>query len=238
MIILTPEILKVRAFRCIIMYDNVEIIRNSAGEKMFLYIVRHGETYGNLNGNGFSETDLSPKGEEQVKLLGERFKDEKIDKIYTSPLLRALKTTNAVSQYHKNTPVYIDGMLFEKGTAPDYTGMGEKAIKELCPEGILSPIAPLGKESNEATLLRARQVISKIKAENPFESTVMIVAHGSLNNYLVLAALGFPLKDNFNFSHINTGVTLIEYLMEGKYERTKLKYLNDASHLFFSRTKP
>ena len=59
---------------------------------MHIYIIRHGETYGNLNGDGFSETDLTPKGEEQARLLGERFKDKKLDKIYTSPLIRAVKT--------------------------------------------------------------------------------------------------------------------------------------------------
>ena len=46
---------------------------------MHIYIIRHGETYGNINGDGFSETDLTPKGEEQVRLLGERFRDKKID---------------------------------------------------------------------------------------------------------------------------------------------------------------
>ena len=36
---------------------------------MKLYIIRHGETFGNLNGDGFSETDLTPKGERQIFLL-------------------------------------------------------------------------------------------------------------------------------------------------------------------------
>ena len=63
---------------------------------MHIYIIRHGETYGNLNGDGFSETDLTPKGEEQARLLGERFKDKKLDKIYTSPLIRAVKTAKEI----------------------------------------------------------------------------------------------------------------------------------------------
>ena len=45
---------------------------------MYLYIIRHGETYGNLNGDGFTETDLTDNGLNQAFLLGERFKDERI----------------------------------------------------------------------------------------------------------------------------------------------------------------
>ena len=74
-------------------------------------------------------------------------------------------------------------------------------------------------------------IIEKIKSENSFDDTVVIVAHGTFNSYLVLAALGFPYKENFNFSHLNTGVTLVQYLEEDGVIKTKLKYLNDTSHL-------
>lgn len=198
---------------------------------MLLYIIRHGETYGNLNGDGFTETDLTPTGENQVRLLGERFKNEKIDKIYTSPLIRAIKTTNAVHKFHPEVPVEIDGILFEKGTAPNYCGLPENELKALSPTAIINPIAPLGDETDEIAYERAKRVIKKIKEENPFDSTVMIIAHGTFNSYLVLAALDFPLKENFNFSHLNTGVTLVQYLYENNTLKTKLKFLNDTKHL-------
>ena len=40
---------------------------------MFIYIIRHGETYGNLTGFGFGETDLTPHGRQQIAFLGKRF---------------------------------------------------------------------------------------------------------------------------------------------------------------------
>ncbi len=199
---------------------------------MLLYIVRHGETYGNLNGDGFTETDLTPNGENQAMLLGERFKNESIDKIYTSPLVRAIKTTNAVHKHHTNTPIVIDSLLFEKGTAPDYKGLPKSELLSLCPCARINPISPLGEENNITAYERAKNIIKIIKEENPFDSTVMIIAHGTFNSFLVLAALDFPLKENFNFSHVNTGVTLIQYLKEhNDTVRTKLKFLNDFSHL-------
>ena len=37
---------------------------------MLIYIIRHGETFGNLNGDGFTETDLTPNGMHQIAFLG------------------------------------------------------------------------------------------------------------------------------------------------------------------------
>ncbi len=198
---------------------------------MKLYIVRHGETFGNLNGDGFSETDLTPKGERQIALLGGRFREEKIDKFYVSPLVRAVKTANAVREHHKNTPIIIDALLLEKGTDPDYIGLPDEEIKKLCPDAEINHRNPLGEENDEKAYSRAKKIIEKIKAENDFDSTVVIIAHGTFNSYLVLAALDFPFKENFNFSHVNTGVSLVQYLKEKNVIKTKLKFLNDYSHL-------
>lgn len=198
---------------------------------MFIYIIRHGETYGNLNGDGFAETDLTPNGMRQIAFLGKRFKDEKIDKIYTSPLKRAIKTANAVKSFHENTPLIVDFSLLEKGTEPDYSGLPDEEIIKLSPYAKIGERKPLGEENDEKAYIRAVEFIDKIKEENDFDSTVIVVAHGTFNSYLVLAALGFPLKENFNFSHLNTGVTLVNYLEENGIVKTKLKFLNDTSHL-------
>ena len=198
---------------------------------MLIYIIRHGETYGNLNGDGFTETDLTPNGMHQIAFLGKRFSKEKIDRIYTSPLKRALKTANAIKSFHPETPFVVDSLLLEKGTDPEYAGLPRNEIEKLCPYGKILPQAPLGIEDDEIAYNRAVKVIEKIKAENDFDSTVVVVAHGTFNSYLVLAAIGFPFKENFNFSHLNTGVTLVNYLEENGVIKTKLKYLNDVSHL-------
>lgn len=198
---------------------------------MFIYIIRHGETYGNLNGDGFAETDLTPNGRQQIAFLGKRFKDVHIDKIYTSPLIRAVKTANAVRSFHLDTSIEITSLLLEKGTDPDYIGLPDADLKSLCPQAKILPRAPLGEEDDTIAYERAVKFIEKIKNENSFDDTIVVVAHGTFNSYLVLAALGFPFKENFNFSHLNTGVTLVQYLYENDTLKTKLKYLNDTSHL-------
>ena len=146
-------------------------------------------------------------------------------------MVRAVKTANAVREYHKNTPIIIDALLLEKGTAPDYIGLADEEIKKLCPDAEINHRIPLGEEDDEKAYNRAKRIIEKVKAENDFESTVVIIAHGTLNSYLVLAALDFPLKENFNFSHVNTRVSLVQTIKEHGVIKTKLKFLNDYSHL-------
>ncbi len=198
---------------------------------MLIYIIRHGETYGNLNGDGFAETDLTQNGMHQIAFLGKRFSKEKIDRIYTSPLKRALKTANAIKSFHSETPFTVDPLLLEKGTDPEYAGLPREEIEKLCPYAEILPQTPLGVEDDDVAYNRAVKFIEKIKSENDFDSTIVVVAHGTFNSYLVLAAIGFPFKENFNFSHLNTGVTLVNYLEEDGIIKTKLKYLNDVSHL-------
>ena len=198
---------------------------------LHIYIIRHGETYGNLNGDGFTETDLTPNGEAQAVRLGERFKAMDVDKIYVSPLIRAVKTAKEIHKFHKDAPVIIDTLLLEKGTDPEYCGLPDEKLLEQLPSAKIEKRAPLGEEDDKKAYERACKFIKKIKSENDFDSKICVVAHGTYNSYLVLAALGFPTKEGFNFSHLNTGVSLVCYVEENGVIKTKLKYLNDTSHL-------
>lgn len=198
---------------------------------MYIYIIRHGETYGNLNGDGFTETDLTPKGIEQINALAERLKDKPITKIYSSPLIRAVKTASKIREHHKDTSYIIDCDLLEKGTDPNYCGLPSEEIYKICSDAKILPPHSLGVEDDDIAYNRALNFIERIKQENDFDSVVAVVAHGTFNSYLISAALGFPFKQNFNFSHLNTGVSLICYIEENGVIKTKLKYLNDISHL-------
>ena len=198
---------------------------------MYLYIIRHGETYGNLNGDGFTETDLTDNGLNQAFLLGERFKDERIDAIYTSNLIRAVKTGGEIHKYHKHASFNIFTSLMEKGTDKDYSGLPDDVLLNIVPEAIVRERVPLGEEDQKKALERAKRVINTILSENDDNSNIVIVAHGMFNTYLILAATGLGLIPDFNFSQNNTGVTLIRYLYEDGVKKTKLTYVNDCSHL-------
>ena len=79
-----------------------------------IYFIRHGETDFNLFGisQGNLNTSLNRSGLEQVAQLAKRLKDEPVDKIFCSPLNRAVQTALAINKYH-DAPICFDDRLAE-----------------------------------------------------------------------------------------------------------------------------
>ena len=73
-----------------------------------LYIVRHCQSAGNLSGRfqGRFDAPVSETGEKQLELLSLRFRNEHLDAIYTSPLVRAYRTAEAINRFH-NLPIQV-----------------------------------------------------------------------------------------------------------------------------------
>ncbi|MDE1828211.1 MAG: histidine phosphatase family protein [Candidatus Micrarchaeota archaeon] len=69
---------------------------------MKLLIVRHGETYDNVNGvvTGHRPGKLTPKGKRQAKAAALRLKSEHIDAIFSSDLRRAKDTAKEIAKFH------------------------------------------------------------------------------------------------------------------------------------------
>ena len=65
-----------------------------------LYLVRHGESLGNVNKRycGITDIELSLNGKEQAKIAASNLEDLKVLNIYTSPLKRACETAKIISE--------------------------------------------------------------------------------------------------------------------------------------------
>ena len=61
---------------------------------MTVFVLRHGETYANVDKrySGFSESDLTEKGKFQIQKMKEILVDKKFDKVYCSPSSRTRET--------------------------------------------------------------------------------------------------------------------------------------------------
>ena len=70
---------------------------------MEIYFVRHGQTIWNVEKRfqGLSDSPLTELGITQAKWLGEKLKDIKFDKFYSTSLKRAYDTPKFVSSYYK-----------------------------------------------------------------------------------------------------------------------------------------
>ena len=79
-----------------------------------LLLVRHAETEDNVQMrlSGWTDTDLSPRGESQVKLLADHFNRHHghVDALYSSPLTRARRTAQAIGALTGHTPILLDDL--------------------------------------------------------------------------------------------------------------------------------
>ena len=166
---------------------------------MILYIIRHGESLGNTGEDTGTDPLLSSKGEEQAALLAARMAETQLDFIIASPLKRAIQTAEKTAAV-KNLNIEIEPMIAEVENG----------------------------ETKDSAYSRALQVVHKLKERFSEDERVVLFAHGTFNNYLINAAIGFPVRDDFNFCQENTGITCIKFLSDG---RTKIEFSNDYCHL-------
>ena len=82
--------------------------------RTIIYMIRHAKSMANDNGmfGGITDYDLSQEGLMQAEALAEQLNDYEIDKIYCSPLKRAIQTITPTAKM-KNMDINIDDGLIE-----------------------------------------------------------------------------------------------------------------------------
>lgn len=201
-----------------------------------MYIARHGESLGNTGEKICDDPELSTHGRKQAERLALRMKDIHLDAIISSPHIRAVETAAETAKL-KGMEIELLPLLFEVGTCPGYEGMGLDVLKKVYPhitmysDGAPYPLS-VTEENTEITYNRAKEAIERIRKRFGADSSVIIFAHGSFNNYLTNAAIGFPVRDDFNFCQENTGLTCIRFVKDKGRDKTKIEFANDYCHLF------
>lgn len=200
-----------------------------------LYIVRHGESMGNLARRLQGQTDfpLSPLGEEQAALAAQRLAGEPLSAVYASPLKRAHRTAQIIAACH-GLPVRTDARLME-------IRLGEMEDKEIdwlhetYPENMAffenepeKYLPPAGGESFPEVVARVSPAIDEIAACHPGQA-VVIVSHGCAIRSLILHCKGWQID---RFKELpkgkNTAVTKVLYNSRDGY---RVEYMSDSSHL-------
>lgn len=136
---------------------------------------------------------LSPFGFDQAKRLGRHFESLPIEAVYTSPLLRARQTAQAVAG--NRCPIHIlndlielhggewDGLTFDQlhERYPQYFGKGRQVS------------CPPGGEIDEQGLARAYAALAYVDAHT--QRCAALVAHSGMNRILLCDLLGRPLDE-------------------------------------------
>lgn len=133
-----------------------------------IYIVRHGQTELNQRSvlQGRSNHPLTELGREQAASVGDAFREAGIvfDKVYTSPLDRAVETAKLVAG---DVPIEVEEQLIEMDYGP-YEGSDlhdlPPEVEEFFKDFAHNP-APEGMEQLPDVVARAGEFLERLKAE-------------------------------------------------------------------------
>ncbi len=199
-----------------------------------IYMVRHCEAIGNVMRlfQGSSDFDISERGVKQLEYLTNRFKNIKLDKVYTSPLIRARKTALAVIGDRNLEPINEKGLIELDGGIVEGKPFIEtfNSIPGLADAWDNHPedFAPEGGEKMRDAYERIWNTVKKIAVENSGK-TVACTTHGGVTRCLLCRLLKGDITKlrEMPWSE-NTAVTLIRFDSELNPE---VVFYNDTSHL-------
>lgn len=140
---------------------------------MKIYFISHSTSYDNEAKltSGWKDVELSPLGIQQSKELGERFKDIKIDLIYSSDLKRAVDTVKIA--FGNKIPVIVDKRLRELNYG-DFDGKDKDLVSSMKHDAIKKPFS--NGESYEQAMVRVHEFYNELKEKYP-DKTILVVGH-------------------------------------------------------------
>ena len=191
-----------------------------------LILVRHGETVHNVNRitQGWSDSDLSERGRQQVLRLAERLGALRPTALYSSPLGRAMSTARAIADATGLEIVQLDDLRemnygrWEGRAFTDIRAEDEEIYRRWiadedwpCPEG----------ESHADVRRRMSRAFEAVNSQR-----AVLVAHGTAIRIGATALLNLPLMSAMRFAQDNASFNL--FVQRG--EHWLLKVWNDTTH--------
>lgn len=198
-----------------------------------VYLVRHGTTKSNIDGKfqGTLDIPLNEQGLLQANYLGERFKNIKIDMAYTSPLLRAVQTTDGLCKYKNIEKIICENLMeLDVGELAGHTGAENEAkypqameMMRIAPAKFQAP----GGESTLQVYNRMKEALKSIVKQNQGKK-IAVVSHGFAIQTYIGYAKGIPFHKLERYIVNNASVSKITY---DEDLSIKIEYLNDDTHL-------
>ena len=195
--------------------------------------IRHGETAWNRDTRiqGSTDIGLNDTGKAQARRVAEALRDEAVDAVYSSDLLRARQTATAICA-STGAPLHLESGLRERAFGV-VEGLTWAEIAERFPtesqrwrKRDLSFAAQGGGEALPEFFARCMGAVQLIAKAHPGQ-TVVVVAHGGVLDCLYRAATRLPLDAPRSWSLGNATVNRLLCSAEG----LGLIGWNDDAHL-------
>lgn len=193
-----------------------------------VYLIRHAQTVDNLSKrfSGYTDCKLSDMGYLQIRKLSLITRNINVNKIYTSPLERAILTSKAFDKEATNCNGLKEMNFgeFEEMKLEDIQDLNPIETSKLFSEGFEYKF-PNG-ESLITFHKRVKNAFYKIVNES-IDEDIAIVAHSGTIRCILSELVGKSHEYHWNFQVDNCSITKITYT-DGF---GVINYLNDTSHL-------
>ena len=180
-----------------------------------IYLIRHGETEWAKSGRHTGRTDipLTDAGREQAGFLLPIFDEVKFERIFSSPLQRALETAKLAGL---SSRVEVDKDLLEWDYG-DYEGLTTEQIRDKVPSwSVWTHPCPNG-ETLDQISQRADRVVAKLRSA---EGNVAIFSHGHFLRVLVASWIGLSAAHGKHFLLGTSTLSILSYEHEVPVIRT------------------
>ena len=197
-----------------------------------IYLVRHGQTDWNKEKvfRGLADRPLSDAGRAEALAVGEALKDEPVEAVYASPLLRARQTLEPLARWKHKRIRPLPGVIdIDYG---DWSGRADAAVEKAYqklyrawqrrPETVRFPRG----ESLAQVAARAVRALKAVAQAHPGR-TVVVASHRVPCKVLVLKLLGLPLSRFWDLRQDVACINLFEY----QPPLVIVHHLNDICHL-------
>ena len=201
-------------------------------DECHLHLVRHGSTPNNLarpqrlQGRGM-DVALADEGHREAEQLAKHFAQKAIDRVYSSPLLRARQTAETIALAHDLSVELIDDLT--ESDVGHWEGLLWNEVEAQYPEAyrlyMEDPGANpyYGGESFADVQQRVVPVLDELLAEN-LGRTIVVVAHNSVNRSLIAHLIDLPISRVHKLPQKNGASNFIRY-RKGKAELVTMNWL-------------
>jgi serine/threonine-protein phosphatase PGAM5 len=181
----------------------------------FVYLVRHGDAAPH-------DGPLSPIGEQQAKLTGQRLKDVPFSAIYHGPLPRAAQTASLIAAFTPAVPVTSSDLAGDYlPSDPDTDDLPASYAR------FLGQFSEADRSEGPKLAAAAIQAFTQAGPAGK-DGYTLIVTHNLLIGWLVSQALAAPAWRWLGLNQMNCALTIIAY-QPGL--PPSLLTFNDAGHL-------
>ena len=189
-----------------------------------VYLARHGETAWSISGQhtGLTDLPLTERGESNARRLGERLKGLGFDRVFTSPLQRAVRTCE-LAGFGARAEIDRDLLEWNYG---EYEGLRTEQIHAKRPDWELFRDGCPGGESPQQIGARADRVVSRLRE---IGRNVLLFSSGHILRVLTARWLGLEPAGGKYFALSTASLSALSY--EHNLTKPVIQLWNDTNHV-------